>query len=172
MRYWVTWLEESDRQILYFINRRLKCSVLDWLMPTITHLGGAVFTIGLFILLFPLMGGKVDLIIEGLCSLTISHLMVQFIKRSFSRPRPYLKDRNVIVCPNPLKDYSFPSGHTTAIFSLCTSISLIFPGFFSVSYPIAILVGLSRVYLGLHYPLDVAIGAIIGVGLAMIVHFI
>lgn len=71
----------------------------------------------------------------------------------------------------PIDYYSFPSGHTTAIFSVNTILAFYFPMLEAVFIALACLVGLSRLYLGVHYPSDVLIDLMIGVVFAYIVHF-
>lgn len=169
MKGFVNRVINGDRKVLYFFNQTIKCPALDRWMPKITHLGGATFTVGLFILLFCFTDVR-RFAFEGILSLALSHLLVQVIKRSFSRPRPYMVDSQVHIFQNPLKDYSFPSGHTTAIFSLTTTISIALPWAAFSLYIAAFVVGLSRIYLGLHYPIDVGIGAAIGLGFAFMMH--
>ncbi len=166
----VSWLDQGDHRLLYFVNNQLKCSFLDWWMPKVTHLGGATSTISLFMLLFTLEHFQFGIGLEGLISLSASHLIVHLLKKRFNRHRPYLVHGQIHTFANPLKDYSFPSGHTTAIFSVATTLSLFIPAFVSVMLPVAVIVGLSRIYLGLHYPTDVIIGAFIGSMTAIIIH--
>jgi len=61
-------------------------------------------------------------------------------------------------------DSSFPSGHTSSWFALATVYSAKYPKYAIPLYGAGVLVGLSRIYLGEHYPSDVLAGAIIGVG--------
>ena len=58
---------------------------------------------------------------------------------------------------------SFPSGHANTAFSAATLLSLEFGGWFWLCYIPAFLVGYSRIYMGVHFPLDVAAGAAIGI---------
>ncbi|WP_019850938.1 phosphatase PAP2 family protein [Desulfitobacterium sp. PCE1] len=62
----------------------------------------------------------------------------------------------------PLRDASFPSGHSTAIFCIATVLVLAIPSSFILFYSLASIVAFSRVYLGMHYPSDIMIGASLG----------
>lgn len=158
-----SWVNAGDVRLFSYINLKLRCRFLNYLMPVFTHLGGATFTLSLLIsLIFFFTGATQKWAIEALISLAFSHLMVQIIKKSISRPRPYLTLPNAQTVANPLRDYSFPSGHTTASFSIATVFALHSVLLGLMLIPIACLVGLSRMYLGLHYPTDCFIGALLG----------
>lgn len=168
----VLWLESKDRRFFQLLNAQMRCSILNRWMPRITHLGGAVFSVGLFMILFLLNLVDYEMAIEGSISLSVSHLLVQLFKKGFSRRRPYMKEKFVHTAGRPLQDYSFPSGHSTAIFSWSTSLSLGIPWLSPFLFMMAALVGLSRIYLGHHYPLDVACGALIGSVLSIFIHYL
>jgi undecaprenyl-diphosphatase len=61
--------------------------------------------------------------------------------------------------------YSFPSGHATTAFAAAAAADTFYPRLRVVLYGLAGLVGFSRVYLGVHYPSDVAAGAVFGTGI-------
>lgn len=168
----VLWLESGDRRIFQLLNVRMRCLFLNHWMLRITHLGGAAFSIGLFMILFLLNLIENEMMIEGSVSLIVSHLLVQLLKKSFSRRRPYMKEKFVHTVDSPLQDCSFPSGHSTAVFSWSTTVSLAIPWLSPYLFMIAVLVGLSRIYLGHHYPLDVSVGALIGIFFASAVHYL
>jgi len=67
---------------------------------------------------------------------------------------------------------SFPSGHTSDAFSIATSLSIAFPQWYVIapSFVWASAVGYSRMHLGVHYPSDVLVGAIVGAGSAYACH--
>ncbi|MFZ5967301.1 MAG: phosphatase PAP2 family protein [Bacillota bacterium] len=157
------WLTSEDVRIFSFVNQQLQCRVLDMVLPKLTHLGGAAFIlVSLLLLVFSLYGTPRIWAIEALFSLCASHLVVRVMKKRYLRPRPYITLPNTRIFPNPLMDYSFPSGHTTASFSVAVAFSLHSILLTFLLMPLAIIVGFSRVYLGLHYPTDCAIGAAVG----------
>jgi membrane-associated phospholipid phosphatase len=65
-----------------------------------------------------------------------------------------------------------PSGHTSTAFATATSLSMAYPKWYVIipSYAWASSVGYSRMHLGVHYPSDVFIGAIVGSGSAFLTH--
>jgi undecaprenyl-diphosphatase len=162
-----SWLIRSDYFLIQLVNRQWKCRFLDWLMPRVTHLGGATATIGFLFLWLAFMPQSTKWwAVEGFIALTGSHLAVQLLKSVMPRIRPYLKLEHLHTFPNPLTDYSFPSGHTTAAFSIAVTFSLHAPGLIYILLPYAFVVGFSRVYLALHYPTDVLMGSCLGSGFA------
>jgi undecaprenyl-diphosphatase len=89
------------------------------------------------------------------------------LKYSIRCERPY--DAYPDIVPHRTEDsYSMPSGHTSLAFSMATSVSLQYRKWYVVApaYVYAGVVGYSRMYLGVHYPSDVVIGALVGAGSA------
>ena len=92
------------------------------------------------------------------------------LKYTIDRQRPYEKYPDKIRPIEPEDSPSFPSGHTTAAFSLATSLSITYPKWYVIA-PSAVWacgVGLARINQGVHYPSDVLTGAAIGVGCAFV----
>jgi undecaprenyl-diphosphatase len=145
------------------VNRHFDKKLLNLFFRTITHLGGARFTIAATLLLLLSLPRETRLIaIASALALTASHIPVHFVKLLFPRKRPYLIIEETKVPANPLQDHSFPSGHTTAIFSVVMPYILFLPQLAFTLIPIGLCVGISRIYLGLHYPSDVMAGGILG----------
>ncbi len=166
----VTWITTNDTHIFHLVNQQLRCRILDFLLPKITHMGGATFTITSLVLVILFLEGLGRFwAIEALLSLALSHIIVHFIKKIYCRERPYVKLTGVNLSANPLKDYSFPSGHTTAAFSIAVVFALHSIFLAIILLPFATLIGLSRMYLGLHYPTDCFIGALLGIISSMII---
>ena len=89
--------------------------------------------------------------------------MSTVMKYGIHRERPYSRYPDI----EKLSDDStpsFPSGHTTSAFCTATSLSLMYPKWYVIvpSYSWAVAVGYSRMHMGMHYPSDVLMGAIIG----------
>lgn len=108
---------------------------------------------------------KIDWIfISLLPSIIVSYLIVSLAKDFFQIPRPC---SGQIDCPS---DYSFPSGHATAIAAFATIVSLETRKrrLYIFVVPISILVALSRVFLNYHTFSDVAAGAVIGTLVALV----
>lgn len=157
------------------INRYFERKALNIFFRTITHMGGATFTISLVIfLLFFTKDSLQAAAIASALSLAVSHIPVQILKKCYPRKRPYLTIHDAKYPTNPLRDHSFPSGHTTAIFSVMVPFLLYEPNVTFLLLPVAISVGISRIYLGLHYPSDVLVGMCLGTitGVVSYYHFI
>jgi undecaprenyl-diphosphatase len=167
----LTWIDRNDKKIFQYFNSYFENELINKIMLFITNLGGAVFTIGITILM--LLKSKYSYqALEGAVALTLSHVIVSFLKKMCLRPRPYQVIKNAKLLCKPLKDFSFPSGHTTAAFALSISWSPNFVNLAPFLFILATLVGLSRVYLGMHYPFDTIIGAVIGTTSAIISMYI
>lgn len=175
----IGWMRLRERKMLLWANRRGSGGwlflALDRWLGTVTHMGGATFTLVtalLIALLAPTPWNAAGW--QSLAAVAVSHLPVALVKRKLKRLRPYQAQPDVFICTKPLADSSFPSGHTTAIFAWVVPL-LLAGGVWTIAItPAAILIAFSvawsRMYLGLHYPSDVAAGAMIGTATAFAVN--
>jgi undecaprenyl-diphosphatase len=107
-------------------------------------------------------------IATALASLSTTYLVQRLVKPVFRRKRPFV-DREVLVVGIKPLDASFPSGHSASSFAAATALSMFYPKAAPLAFTLAAGVGLSRVYLGHHFPSDVAVGAAAGTGIGAII---
>lgn len=165
---------ETGDAIFFFGNYRSNWG--DVFFRYATRLGeGGLFVLATLALLFvryryalvlPMLGASVSIV-------------TQSAKAFFAHPRPYayFRDANMLGALIPVEGVhmhsgwnSFPSGHTLAAFALYAFLALCLPrkawsGFLFLL--LAVVVGISRVYLVQHFLKDVFLGALLGVGLAL-----
>ncbi|HZK69210.1 MAG TPA: phosphatase PAP2 family protein [Paludibacter sp.] len=101
----------------------------------------------------------------------VDGLMTYSLKKVVNRDRPYVTYPDIH--PAMLEtSNSFPSGHTSLAFATATAISLKYPKWYVIapSYLWACSVGYSRLNLGVHYPTDVLVGALLGAGSAYVTY--
>jgi undecaprenyl-diphosphatase len=111
-----------------------------------------------------------DLIALAL-ALALASSASSVVKHAVARERPFDAIPRVAVIGKAPSDPSFPSGHTTNAFAAATILARAVPQAAPLWWGLAIAIAYSRVYLGVHYPLDVAGGAVLGMVCAMIVAF-
>jgi undecaprenyl-diphosphatase len=100
-------------------------------------------------------------------SVGIGSLVVALLKESVDRARPEHADASIDAAVATPGSPSFPSGHTATAFAAAAVVGAIYPRLRWPLYVVAALVGLSRIYLGVHFTLDVAAGAILGLSIGL-----
>lgn len=168
-------LVETSTSLLNKLDRRDRALFNRWAIAPaathavqrfwriITHLGGVQVTVTAG--LVPLAFGQ-DLLQlaawNALLTLGISHFVVQVMKRKLSRPRPSTS----VGCSTFIEEpdrFSCPSGHAAAAMSVAVVYAMTFPAWAAPLLALALAVGVSRVFLGVHYPGDVVIGQAIAI---------
>lgn len=98
----------------------------------------------------------------------IGVLLVHWLKHRTARSRPYQRLHGVRLYTRALDRFSFPSGHTVHAVAFTAVLAHYYPGIALALLPFIVVLGFSRVILGLHYPSDVLAGIAIGFLLAML----
>ena len=102
-----------------------------------------------------------------LISLLASYVAVELvIKALIHRERPYIAEGLTPIIVDSLS-YSFPSGHTAYSFASATVIAMYYGRWCIPAFALASMIGISRIYLALHWPTDVVAGALIGIVVAI-----
>ena len=157
------YISHRDINILRIINNSWKCKFLDIIMPAMTYLGSFPFMFIFCTVAFLFSNTLLHVMaIKAMISITISTGIGKLLKISVNRLRPFIDIPNLNIKKIGIDKYSFPSGHTTGAFSLAVIIALYFPIFGFITIPLAFCVGISRMYIGVHYPTDVIVGVFIG----------
>ena len=91
------------------------------------------------------------------------------LKPLFDRDRPFVADPTITVIDTRPTSSSFPSGHAAMAVAGAIAGTRMLPGSIWVWWPLATLVAVSRIYIGVHWPFDVVAGALIGVASAWFV---
>ncbi|MGC1391675.1 MAG: phosphatase PAP2 family protein [Bacteroidales bacterium] len=139
----------------------------SFIWENLTFLGDTLTACAIMILF---IRKRPDLIWAGILATLLATLIVNIIKSNFDIPRPLvIIDKNLISVIGPsLYRHSFPSGHTVTIFALAGMLVFYFRNFFSriCIIVLALLVGISRIAVGVHWPADVLAGAALGISCA------
>jgi undecaprenyl-diphosphatase len=162
-----------DHSLFLFINHLPHNIVFDTLASGLSGVGqwGAIWFIFAAILFF--REEKHDhwfflpFVISGFLGSICSEILIKFL---VARPRPSL-DIGAIILADP-GNYSFPSTHTTLAFAMAYILSHEEKRLKWVFYGLAILISLSRIYLGVHYPIDVIAGVLLGTTIGWLSFFI
>jgi len=170
---WILRLGEFDERLLRAVVLRRRAA-LDILVRMLTRLGDPPVAIVLGALLA--LGGTPGIEragVTGAFSLALSHMLVQILKRSIPRRRPSLPV-GMSSLIHPPDRFSFPSGHAAAGLSLALPLALALPMVLGIPVlSLGLAVGLTRCYLGVHYPGDVLAGwSLAALSVAFAGHFL
>ena len=163
-------LLELDVYLFFLLNYEAQNAVLDFLMPILTNLDYWRIPIGLLavsLLIFGKKRGRIAVLLLIL-GITLSDQMCNnVLKPLVGRVRPCHVLDNVHLLINCTHSFSFPSSHATNIFTGMIIFSFVYPKLRIGLLVFAALVAYSRVYVGVHYPLDIAAGTALGVACAI-----
>src|SRR5438874_2144040 len=165
----MSWLHSLDVAMFRFINETLSNPLFDRCMPFFS--GNSLFVPFLIVVAAVLvwragMRGRVCLIMLVLVICLGDPLIVNTIKHTAGRLRPFNDIPDAITRVGRGGSFSMPSAHSANWFSAATVFFIYYRRSVWFLLPLASLVGFSRIYNGVHYPSDVLVGAILGVGYA------
>ncbi|MBE6837154.1 MAG: phosphatase PAP2 family protein [Ruminococcus sp.] len=155
---------------IFSVAEMISCSFFDWFFRIITYTGdkGIVWIVAGLALMTIKKTRKIGycVIVSLLVTVILNNYM---LKEIFDRTRPFVADPSIKLLIDIPHGSSFPSGHTSSSFAAATAIFMYNRkmGVFALAY--ATLMGLSRIYLHVHYATDVIGGMIVGIVIAVLV---
>lgn len=163
-----------DLNLFLFLNRSLENPFFDRLMPFVTHKWNFALPLAiLYLYLLLTTGRRVRiLLLSSLVLLLLAEGSATVFTSLFHRARPCRALVDVRLLAGCTSSSSFPSHHAVNVFAVAS--------FFASTYRravlplslLALLVGYSRIYVGVHYPLDILGGAVLGAGLGLLGGFL
>ncbi len=176
-------IQYLDTQLLLLINHGTENTLFDILMPALSYQG---YLLALPFLLYMFVRGRTQVNSQGkgyltaalwtiaisCCAVFLAEWAEDVLKIAVARERPCRAIegiRLITACP---KSYSMPSGHAISSFAFAIPLFYLTREFIANAwrtYPIvlALLIAFSRMYLGVHYPTDVLVGALLGTFIAL-----
>ncbi len=165
----ISFILDLDYKIFNFINQTATNSSLDQFFPFITdlHLNpyfkwpALLFVVAMFLRKYGRFGMTLFLIL--LLAVGFNDFMGAKVKNHYLRLRPFENTEITATQKSPAGSKSFYSNHTSNMFTFATYTTAFFPVAAVPVYTIAVMVGYSRIYNGVHYPSDVTVGALMGI---------
>ncbi|WP_028491227.1 phosphatase PAP2 family protein [Thioalkalivibrio sp. ALE19] len=156
-------VDNLDERVCRRFNRIARKPAIGRLFGGVSRLGDGVAWYAIMLSL-PLIHGawawvvSVHMMAVGLVSMPLYRVL----KQGAGRPRPCQRHGDPLHSISPLDEFSFPSGHTMHAVGFTVVLVAWLPIWAWLVVPFAALVAMSRLVLALHYPSDVAVGALIG----------
>jgi undecaprenyl-diphosphatase len=161
--------DQAELRFCRYLNRSSSSTIVRQVFRAVSWLGDGWIWYALLLalpLIYGAQGGLAAFHV-GVTAL-VGVALYKLVKTRAVRERPYITHSAIQCVSVPLDRYSFPSGHTMHAISFTLLVAAYFPAWTGALAGLAFLIALSRVVLGLHYPTDVAAGALLGGALAMV----
>lgn len=158
------WIQQADVWILMLIQEYLRADWMTGFWKAVTFLGNAGWFWIVTAVVFALIPKTRRAGLTAGFSLAVGALITNvFLKNAVARIRPYDLYPVIELLVEKQTDFSFPSGHTCASFAAALVYLRMFPERKGLGFVIlAVLIGFSRLYVGVHYPTDVLGGFLAG----------
>jgi undecaprenyl-diphosphatase len=172
----IAWLDQAELSACQRFNRTIRKAGMLRLFQIASRLGDGIIWYVLIASL-ALFYGEAGRHVALQCAAAgvTGLLLYRALKNVLVRERPYMTHAAIVCAGRPLDRFSFPSGHTLHAVSFTLIVCSTLPPLALVLVPLAVLIALSRVVLGLHYPTDVlagaALGALVGSGAMRLLTF-
>ena len=161
---------DLDLKGCVFLNNYSHSEKIAKTFCKVSRLGDGTFWYGMLGAVWLMKGVEYsDRIAYITAGASIGTLIYKALKKKTVRPRPYQVHQVIKLGERPLDHFSFPSGHTLHAVMITSILGYIAPPLLFIMVPFTGLVAASRMILGLHYPTDVLMGALIGGSVATLV---
>lgn len=159
---------ELDLSLCVLFNRGVRRRAVRRLFAVVSRLGNGVFWYALMAVL-PVTFGSAGMTsaLHMAAVGAVGVVLYRLMKGRINRERPFVHHPQIRLGAMPLDRFSFPSGHTLHAVAFTIVALSYHPLLAPLLIPFTLLVAASRMVLGLHYPSDVAMGALVGTGLAL-----
>jgi len=161
---------QLDLKLFRLINQKLSNPVFDWFMPFISSKSFWLIPIFIGLVLLFWLGKKRGRIATLLIILTIATadpFCARVLKPTFKRLRPSHELSDVRLLGKKGGKYGFPSNHAANVAGSMLILAFFYRRYKYLCGGLALVVGYSRIYLGVHYPTDVLAGFVIGIGISV-----
>lgn len=160
---------DANQSLFFSLNYMSQQVLPDALAAHLTELGNGAL-VGVFALVLVILSP--DVAKRFLFITLLTAVIIAGLKKFFNDPRPagVLSIEEFHIIGDVLKNYSFPSGHTTTAFAMAGFVLLTYQniGLRSIALVMALLAGFARISVGAHWPEDVFAGAALGLMLAFL----
>jgi len=169
------WLQQIDQALFYFINVKLANPVTDFIMPIITNDNNLRIAYIVTLVIILIKGSRqlrLLALFAGLTLLLTDQIAAAWLKPLIARPRPCHTLTDIRLLVGCGAGYSMPSAHAANAFGQLFVFGLFHRKTFYILSVVAVLIALSRPFVGVHYPFDILVGAILGAAIGALMYLL